>query len=81
MSEYKDTKCYKGWSNGDCCCNCEHRVKIMKHPSNKGIAKGSISEVMGYGCKCPLEDGSMKGSVVFSDWKHGYCELYWRKEE
>ncbi len=46
----------------------------MKHPWNKGDAKGSISELMGYICGSPLDKGV--GNVIFFDRKHGMCEMH-----
>ncbi len=59
----------KGNYNGNCCCNCKHRAKVVKHPNN---AKGSVTEVMGFVCCINLDNGS----VVFNDNEHGTCELH-----
>ena len=64
--------CDKGFE-GMCCCNCIHQVKIMKHPLNKGEAKGSILDTFGYGCNA-------LGDILFNDRGHGMCEEYESKE-
>lgn len=70
MKECKETGNYKG----RCCCNCKYQKRVMKHPWNKGCAKGAISELMGYACGSPLYEGS--GNVIFFDRKHGMCEMH-----
>jgi len=56
-----------GVVEGRCCCNCKHQSIIYKHPLNRGEAKGSILEPMGYVCS-GLDD------KIFMDRKHGMCE-------
>ena len=73
---------------GGCCCSCKYQCSIRKHPWNKAdFAKGGMSEPIGYGCTVfyvnhqidKLEgvqrEGSL-GNVIFSDRKHGMCEMY-----
>lgn len=57
-----------------CCCKCKNQVIIYKHPSNTGEAKGSISEIFGYGCDVLKQMG--EGGIIFSDVIHGECELF-----
>lgn len=64
-------KCYESSKEGTCCCNCLRRVEIVKHPWNKGPFKGSVKEHLGWGCDA-------LGPIVFSDRKHGMCEMYIR---
>lgn len=70
--------------NGQCCCNCKYRVEIRKHPWNNGEGKGSVLELMGYGCNVftfldiqegtPIKNG---GTVVYqSSREHSMCELW-----
>ena len=63
----------------NCCCNCSHQLKLMCHPWNKEFGKGSINEPCGYVCVVEFEDRSNKGTAIFSDKKHGMCELHLRK--
>ena len=67
------SKCYLK-TLGGCCCKCRFQTPIYKHPWNKGEGKGSIKEVMGYGCT-GLEDSMEKVTIFFDD-KHGRCEIY-----
>ena len=63
-----------------CCCKCKFQVELLKHPWNKlKEARGQISETFGYGCKVfRFPEGKNKHSrkIVFSDRKHGMCELF-----
>ncbi|MCP4100534.1 MAG: hypothetical protein GY750_03785 [Lentisphaerae bacterium] len=70
MSECKENGSYKG----SCCCNCKHLTRVMKHPLNKGEAKGSILTVFGYACGSPSEQETK--SVIFFDSEHGMCEMH-----
>ena len=72
----EDNKCDKGWYNCECCCNCKHQLKLMKHPMNKDFGKGSIMEQCGYVCTTPFDDGSNAGNGIFSDRQHGMCEMH-----
>lgn len=73
--------CTKSEYHGRCCCNCENQRAIVKHPWNDGVAKGSISNVMGYGCETPeftieFTDNSITPAVIFFDSPHGMCEMH-----
>lgn len=68
-----------GISNGDCCCNCTHQKRLMKHPQNKLLGNGSISEQMGFICSVIFEDRSNEGSAIFFENGHGICELHVRR--
>ena len=68
-----NTKCIKEDNKGMCCCNCRNQVVLHKHPLNKDIGKGEISEVMGYVCIIPMI-GQRQGT--FFDGKHGMCEMW-----
>lgn len=48
----------------------------MKHPWNKGKAKGEVTEQMGFACAPPdfIEDGIRK--VIYMDSQHGLCEMH-----
>lgn len=74
--------CWKGVMNiNECCCMCSAQFPIYKHPMNKvPEAKGSISDIMGYGCSVLYEMDGKKGAI-FSDGEHGLCELFQRKKE
>lgn len=80
-------KCYKTFSDGRCCCNCKHKIKLMCHPSNGDnksfgwiddkikFGKGSILEQCGWVCKAQLEDND-EITFEFHDFEHGMCELH-----
>lgn len=72
-------KCDKGWHNGDCCCNCVNQFKLSKHPWNKDIGKGPVSEYMGF--VCVLNFGDDDRMATFFDREHSYCECHIRKSE
>lgn len=59
------------------CSNCKHQVQINKHPGNSSFAKGSIKEILGYGCLFPDD---VDNTVIFFDTKHGLCEMHTHKE-
>lgn len=79
-------KCLEGWNDidlneeGRCCCNCKHQVKIYKHPWNEGEAKGSIKEILGYGCHDPFLEYP-HNNIIFMDRQHGMCETHEFKED
>ncbi|HET8688541.1 MAG TPA: hypothetical protein VFM18_18160 [Methanosarcina sp.] len=72
--------CYEFWkqedgnSGGSCCCNCNWQRPVTAHPWNKGMARGSILEIIGYGCTCP----PFFPEITFFEKEHGMCEL-WEK--
>lgn len=79
----KISKCFDthAWRNGECCCNCEFQLELLTHPWNKVFGKG-IGEICGYVC--------IAENVIYSDYKstffdinlkHGFCELYKRREK
>jgi len=73
--------CFDGWHNGECCCNCANQLELKKHPGNKTIGKGQITETMGYVCIAkldPIPEPIRQG--VFLDHQHSYCEL-WKPRE
>lgn len=83
--------CNKGYQT-DCCCNCTNRVTIHCHPSNGGInedgssrghseTKGSMNKFFGWGCIVwmKLKEKGFEDAVIFSDNKHGMCEMHHRK--
>jgi hypothetical protein len=53
----------------------------MCHPGNKEFGKGSISKTCGYVCTVQYGDGSNMGEAIFSDRKHGLCEMWINKKE
>lgn len=64
------------WDDGGC-CNCNNRLTLLKHPSNKLELKGSIGEKTGlYACLAPeiIEDNN---EAILFDKEHGYCEMYY----
>jgi len=65
------------WSDGNCCCNCRHQLKINKHPWNKSKRfKGSISENSGiFVCSVQMDIENTRTGIAFER-KHGYCELH-----
>jgi hypothetical protein len=53
----------------------------VKHPWNSDFAKGSIREILGYGCETPeftmeFIDNSASPVVIFFDSPHGMCEMH-----
>lgn len=74
--------CHKPEWKNRCCCNCQHSVTIVKHPWNSGIAKGSIKDILGYGCSA-----NEKGNIIFFDvdteneGHHGLCEMHTTRDE
>jgi hypothetical protein len=61
---------------GRCCCNCRWQLAALAHPWNKGFAKGRVTEVIGWLCTEPtFLEGETPGAV-FSDSKHGLCEMH-----
>ena len=62
---------------GRCCCNCKHQMLAMKHPWNKGEARGQITDVFGALCAIPdmvSDEGRLQ--AVFFDSGHGKCEMH-----
>lgn len=72
-----NTKCYKHEMKGMCCCTCRHQIPINKHPINKDLGRGRISERMGYACMVPKAIES--NFITFFDGEHGMCELWEQK--
>lgn len=73
--------CMKPEWHDRCCCNCVNQRVIFKHPWNKGDGKGSVSDVMGFGCDMvhfDFCDGIP--AIMFMDNRHGMCEMHERKE-
>jgi len=72
--------CDRGYKT-DCCCNCKLQVKINCHPSNVGFANGSIMTTFGFGCEAfrGMTDGSDDNQIIFSESRHGMCEMHIRK--
>lgn len=68
--------------DGSCCCNCEHQKKLMCHPWNKGFGEGEITKRCGWVCDVFTDkELDPKGDwVMFSDRKHGMCELWTARE-
>ena len=69
---------HESYKKGRCCCLCQSQVVIKKHPWNKGKAKGSILETMGYGCAVDI--GEPERNVTFSDSAHGDCEMFEKRK-
>ena len=73
--------CYQGWakesgnSEGRCCCNCQYRRPIVRHPWNAEMwAKGPMTSQMGWGCAPP----DLYPEITFFslDHSHGMCECH-----
>lgn len=58
------------------CSNCKHQKKLMKHPWNKRVGKGTCSEQMGWICTVQFSDGSNSNQAIFFDKENGLCELH-----
>ncbi len=69
-------KCDKGWHDGSCCCNCKNHIPLVKHPWNKDLGKGRISEQMGFACIGFFSCGEKVATFFDMNHKHGMCELY-----
>ena len=59
---------------GDCCCECEHRLKIHI------CGCGKCSDVKGWICKVFWEIDKTFRQVSHSKIEHGCCELYKKRE-
>lgn len=73
--------CKKSY-RGECCCNCQHQIILLKHPWNNGELKGNMDEETGlYACNV-LFTGVLEKSqkAILFDRKHGECEMYIRKK-
>lgn len=62
------------------CSNCKYLVQIMKHPWNKGVSKGDITEPMGWGCSPPEFSENNIQKIVFFDSIQIMCEMHEFKE-
>lgn len=67
-------------NNQQCCCRCIYRKTINKHPWNEGIAKGRISELLGYGCSV-FNEMDNNQAIIFYDSPHGECEMFVAKDD
>jgi hypothetical protein len=67
------------WHDGSCCCNCKHQIQLNCHPWNKEFGKGEINKSCGFVCAGFLAVG--ENIALFSDRKHGFCELHTSKIE
>lgn len=78
---FKEDYCeHSPFGDGSCCCNCEFRIELYKHPWNKNkLFKGSIMDSTGiYVCSVTMDKESQHRGIV-SEWKHSACELHtWR---
>jgi hypothetical protein len=76
-------KCeHSAFSDGMCCCSCEFRIELYKHPWNKNeLFKGSIMDSTGiYTCSVTLDKEELYRGTV-SEWEHSGCELHiWKGE-
>lgn len=63
--------------HGGCCCQCEYSIPTMKHPFNKDVGKGAMSEQMGYSCIGFFSVGER--IAHFFENEHGMCELFKQK--
>lgn len=74
--------CYQFWkqedgnNRGECCCNCNFQRPINAHPWNKYTGKGSVMEIIGYGCTHP----EFWPSITFFEKEHGMCEVWTKRE-
>ena len=74
-------KCMKPEWHDRCCCNCKNQVVIGKHPWNKGVGKGRVTDIMGYGCAVAyIELQEVKPPIIFMDRRDGMCEMHEFKE-
>ncbi len=68
-------KCDKGWSTGECCCNCANQIELYKHPWNK-VNKGACNETTEmYACIVEHDIKKNYKGIIFEK-QHGFCELY-----
>jgi hypothetical protein len=63
----------------ECCCRCKNQVLIVCHPWNKTIGKGGMGDLLGWGCSA-FDDEEYRDVVIFSETKHGMCEMYTKLE-
>ena len=53
----------------------------MKHPMNRGIGEGSISQIMGYACLGFLSAGENIAIYFNETHEHGMCEMHELKQK
>ena len=63
---------------GKCGCDCIYQIEVGKHPWNKGVFKGSVSDRLGWVCTALIEDGS---KAMFLDRSNCICEMYTEEVE
>ena len=78
--------CMKGWNDeqynqeGRCCCNCINQRKLVKHPWNEGIFKGSIMDQVADEQGSPIWICVTLREVMSMNREHGMCEMHDFKE-
>jgi len=77
--------CKKGWSNGECCCNCKNHLEDFYHCTSS--PKPTDYDEDNHRCVCSEHKGwicyinTQDGARASSGWgEHGYCEFYIKKE-
>ena len=62
------------------CKNCRNLSKLYKHPWNKGDAKGTITEQVGWVCRLTFED-EIEPTSTFFDLENPLvgCEMFQEK--
>ena len=61
--------CDQGYQ-GQCCCLCKHQLKLLVCDC------GRCPTIKGYVCKVFWEMDKKKGGAVYTENKHGCCELF-----
>jgi len=55
-----------------CCCKCSSQLQLMKHPCNKTIGVGAMSDPLGWVCLAYVSEGK----AIFFENPHGECEVF-----
>jgi len=73
-----ENECNLNKFNG-CCCECKFNIQLNKHPFNKELGAGMMSEKMGYACIGFFSVGEQVAH--FFEKEHGMCELFQIKQQ
>jgi hypothetical protein len=58
----------------ECCCNCQHLLKVMSHPWVNGLPS---TQQVGWVCAvATVMDKGIAGQFAYVNRGHGICELH-----
>jgi hypothetical protein len=63
----------------ECCCVCQHLIRLNTHPWNQSIGKGPITNQLGWVC-LGFHESENWPVGIFSESEHGRRELFTPKE-